>query len=356
MSGGDSGIHTHVIETERCGAVNVYVQGDIEAARKGDKESRPVFLTVHDIAKNHNSWVNFVYHPSMANVRERATFVHVDIFGQEDDAEDFTDATKFPSLEEIGEDLINVLDNLRIKYVIALGDGAGANLMVRFAAMHGPRCLGVVLINPTASPAKFMDKFKEKLSNRLKDTQTATENYLLVHKFGQELDEEEKKNEEVVKAFEEYKERLRAAKLNFKNAKFYVDSFMKREDITPKVKAIDVDMMLVAGAKSPYVLAMEHMFTFTNKTKTSILKIDDTADVLEEAPGKLANSLLLFCKGLGWLTSLATAGYDRQRSMSQSSTGSGSGAGGRRMSMEDYDRPNIRRLSLTGGNATPSDD
>lgn len=39
---GDNTLHCHVIETERCGSVNVYVQGDIEQARKGDKGGHPV--------------------------------------------------------------------------------------------------------------------------------------------------------------------------------------------------------------------------------------------------------------------------------------------------------------------------
>ncbi len=53
-----------------------------------------------------------------------------------------------------------MLDNLRVKMVIGLGDGAGANIFARFAAIHGPRCLGVVLINPTSTPATFMEQFK----------------------------------------------------------------------------------------------------------------------------------------------------------------------------------------------------
>ena len=61
---------------------------------------------------------------------------------------------------QIGEDLVNVMDNLRVKMVIGLGDGAGANIFARFAAMHAPRCLGIVLINPTPAVATFMEKFK----------------------------------------------------------------------------------------------------------------------------------------------------------------------------------------------------
>jgi len=90
-------IHEHVIETERAGKLNVYVQGSLEQARHD--ASHAVFLTVHDIGKNHHSWLNFIYHPSMNNIRERAVFIHVDVLGQEDDAPDLTDPTKFPSMQ-----------------------------------------------------------------------------------------------------------------------------------------------------------------------------------------------------------------------------------------------------------------
>uniref|UniRef100_A0A2H1WZT2 SFRICE_013373 n=1 Tax=Spodoptera frugiperda TaxID=7108 RepID=A0A2H1WZT2_SPOFR len=55
--------------------------------------------------------------------------------------------------------------------------------------------------------------------------------------------------------------------------------------------------------------------------------------VWEESPAKVAQSLLLFCQGQGLLTSLPPPGVERRMS--------------RAMSMEEYDKPNIRRLSLT---------
>ena len=85
---------------------------------------------------------------------------------------------------------------------------------------------------------------------------------------------------------------------------------------------------------------METIFGYCDKSKTSMLKVDDVANIMEEAPGKLANSILLFAKGLGWLTSLSLPNVSRRSSLDS--------AGGRRMSMEEYDKPNIRRLSLTG--------
>lgn len=50
-------------------------------------------------------------------------------------------------------------------------------------------------------------------------------------------------------------------------------------------------------------------------------------------PAKVAQSLLLFCQGQGQLTSLSLPGVERRMS--------------RAMSMEEYDTPNVRRLSLT---------
>lgn len=80
----------------------------------------------------------------------------------------------------------------------------------------------------------------------------------------------------------------------------------------------------------------------------------------------MAQSILLFCKGQGQLTSVVMPGVDRNRAFSTSSGGStgGEGAGpnghvlgsrrmSRGMSMEDYDTPNIRRLSISPNDQLP---
>ena len=79
----------------------------------------------------------------------------------------------------------------------------------------------------------------------------------------------------------------------------------------------------------------------------------------------MAQSILLFCKGQGQLTSVVMPGVDRNRAFSTSSGGSNEAANGhppaasanrrmsRGMSMEDYDQPNIRRLSLSPNEQVP---
>ena len=58
-------------------------------------------------------------------------FVHVVLPGQEAGAGSLEDSFKFPSMQEVGEDLVSVLDHLNIPLVIGMGEGAGANILAR---------------------------------------------------------------------------------------------------------------------------------------------------------------------------------------------------------------------------------
>ena len=57
----------HVVILEKCGPVDVYVEGDLEKLR----DSENIFLTVHDIGSSYLSWKKFTANPDMADVRTR---------------------------------------------------------------------------------------------------------------------------------------------------------------------------------------------------------------------------------------------------------------------------------------------
>jgi protein NDRG1 len=329
------GLSHHVVPTERCGALNVYVEGDLNTAYK-DKDSKCVFLCVHDVGLNHESIKKFMDHDSFDEIKRRTVIVYVDIPGHESGAADIAES-KFPTIQEIGEDLVTVLDQLRIRYVIGLGDGAGANIMARFGMMHVTRCMGVILLHPTSNKdsmtATFMTKFKK--------IKPSAENLAVFRKFGHKLDnvvDEEG-------ALDAFASQL-GKDLNRKNMKLYLDAYAKRRDITSHLASnLKCDALIVVGSKTSHVLAAEHMHTNMDKTRSSFLKIDDVGYVLEEAPCKLSNCILLFIKGLGWLTSINLPGVERRRSVDDQ----GNAIRQRSISMEDYDKPNIRRLSISSG-------
>lgn len=338
----------YVINTDNHGELHVTVQGDLS-----QQEKRAVFMTVHDLGCNHNSFQEFVNSPCMTEIKERSCFIHIDVPGHEDDAGPLPDTYQFPSLQALGEDLITVLDFLHVKYVLGLGEGAGANVLARFGIAHPTRCLGLILINCTGSAATVLETFKNKfISWKGNEVAQSAEDFLMYHKFGHQLVGDNPDKEKIVA---EYQHRLRGA-LNSKNVGLYVKAFMSRKDLS--LKSCKLDILLITGMLSPYATVVEKLHRDLNKEKVTMLKIERAGDVLADAPAKVAQSILLFCKGQGLLTSVIMPGVDRSRAFSTSSGGSNdSGAGGRRlsrgMSMEEYDKPNIRRLSVTVNNETP---
>ncbi|XP_041673686.1 uncharacterized protein ZK1073.1 isoform X6 [Drosophila eugracilis] len=332
------------ISTEKCGDLTVIVQGDLS-----QQEKRAVFITVHDLGCNHNSFQEFVSSPCMTEIKERSCFIHVDVPGHADNAEALADSFPFPSLQALGEDLVTVLDYLHVKYVIGLGEGAGANVLARFGLAHPSRALGLILINATGSAASVVQSFKNKfISWKSDEVAQSAESFLMYHKFGHVMEQIVGENPDKDKIVAEYQKRLHRS-LNSKNIGLYVKAFMNRKDLT--LKGCKVDVILITGMLSPYASMVEKLHRDVEKEKVTILKIERAGDVLADAPGKVAQSILLFCKGQGLLTSVVMPGVDRGRAFSTASSGSFEGANGSRrlsrgISMEDYDKPNIRRLSI----------
>ncbi|XP_026328253.1 uncharacterized protein ZK1073.1 isoform X4 [Hyposmocoma kahamanoa] len=342
----EKGVHKYVVSTDRSGDIHVHVQGVIPRHGQGDlsqQDKRCVFLTVHDLGTNHSSIVDFVNSPAMTEIKERSCFIHVDVPGHEESSPDLPDSYQFPSLQTLGEDLITVLDFLHVRYAVGLGEGAGANVLARCGLAHPRRLLGLLLVNCTASTSSVADAFRTRFSRwRGTDISQSEEDFLIYHKFGhvsfedhldykyQQINSDSCEVGEKERLLTEYRSRLRG-NLNTHNIKQYVRAFINRKDLV--LKGCQPDILLITGMLSPYASVVEKMYKELDKEKVTILKIDRVGDVLAEAPAKVAQSLLLFCQGQGLLTSLPPPGVERRMS--------------RAMSMEEYDKPNIRRLSLT---------
>ncbi|GIY48958.1 uncharacterized protein ZK1073.1 [Caerostris darwini] len=324
------------VETPNCGTIKCHVQGDLDKA-----ENKAVFLTVHDIGSNHHNFYTFVNHPTMIEIKQRSVFIHIDVPGQEDHASDFANDFNFPTIQQLGEELNIVLDHLKVKLVVCFGEGAGANVLVRFALAYPARVLGLILIHCVPFGAGVMEYFKDRFMNwKLQSVgmNASTEQYLVLHRFGAQLEVAENKD----KLIQEFTENLKK-RINARNLRRYVESYMVRKDIMGLIELHlkGMDVLLVAGAKSAHTQAVSNMYMKMDKQKTSFLKVDSAGDVLMEAPEKLSQSLHLFVKGLGFLTSVALPGVERHHGIYGHKT---LGAVGRRptLSMEDYDIPRPR--------------
>lgn len=66
-----------------------------------------------------------------------------------------------------------VLDFLQVRYVVGFGEGAGANVLARFALANPSRVLGLILINCTGSAATVLDNFKTKVGRKISKAKIA---------------------------------------------------------------------------------------------------------------------------------------------------------------------------------------
>ncbi|CAG0922133.1 unnamed protein product [Notodromas monacha] len=248
----------------------------------------------------------------------------------------------FPTLQVLAEDLVTVLDFLHLKYAVLIGEGAGANVATRFAMAYPARTLGVILIHPTSTVAGIMENVKDKFINwqltNVGMTPTA-EQYLVYHRFGESQDADQ-----IALYSKTY--------LNHPSNK----ASTARTDVSHSLKEkLEADALLITGAKSSYKHSVSTMLSNMNPAKSQMIQIEGVGDALNEAPEKVSQSLLLFAKGLGLLSSVTMVGVERQRTFSSGSNASDDGnpacipRRNRSMSMEEYDRPNLKRLTSREG-------
>jgi pimeloyl-ACP methyl ester carboxylesterase len=281
-------------------------------------------------------------------ITERAAFVHVVVPGQETRAPDLEPDFEFPTMEELSLSLLSVVDELRISQVIGLGSGAGANILCRFALKNPSRLHGLIGFHPTASSPTMVKKVKDWFTNlHFEETDShsdQTDKYLVYHKFGHYVNVDD----DTVTAIEEFKNRLHRD-INPKNLTLYVLSYMRRNEILDQIRDyLKVDSLLIVGGRSSLLKESEKMFKEAKVNAASMLKIEGIGDVLNEAQDKAADAILLFCQGLSLLPTV-----ERQGSRTVS-TSQGEEDGEeprckspvRRLSMQELDIPNIRRLSL----------
>lgn len=279
------------VET-KYGIITAHVQGDLEQV-----ENRGVFLTVHDIGSNSRSFLDFTEHPIMSAIKMRSLFIHVDLIGQQDNQQDLPDDFEYPPIKTIGEELlVEVLDKLKIKLIVGIGEGAGANILVRFANKYHSRVLGLVLIHLAPAGVGVLERLKNQISTgKRRFSEFSAENIVELHRLGdtsgrsgQSSPPPQSEQQQLMPLYSN-----RVNSMNAKNIKRYAISYMNRKEL-PLLK--DMDILLVAGSRSPYLNGTQKYFAQCDKEKTSFLKVDHVVDCLTEAPEKLAKSILLFVK------------------------------------------------------------
>lgn len=293
-------------------------------------QQRCYIMTVHDLGCDYSTFTEFISCPEMRSLKERVIWLHVDLPGQEANAADLS-ITKYPTMPDLAEELLLILDHFKINKVVCLGEGCGANVVTRFAMKYPQRCAGVALVHPTGSTASVFQQFKERLASLL-PVRSSAEAYLIWHRFGRS-----NQTDQLVQAnIKEFQQKF-FARRNPRNLDLLIDAFLNRSNITEKLDDLKVDVLIAYGKKASLSNETKKFYKALYETRKNnkqllvncpLLEVEEMGDVIGESPDRLAIALQFFLQGCGLLTAMPMKNELK-----------GLGRLSRAFSMEEFDKP-----------------
>uniref|UniRef100_A0A4D5R9Z9 Protein NDRG3 n=1 Tax=Scolopendra viridis TaxID=118503 RepID=A0A4D5R9Z9_SCOVI len=286
------------VETTNGSTLLVAVQGD---------RSKPAIITYHDIGLNHTScyqaFFNFVDNKILL---QNFCVYHINAPGQEEGAANLPEGYEYPSMDQLADMIINVMEFYGLKRVIGFGVGAGGNILSRFALSYPEKIDALILVNCVSTKAGWIEWGYQKLnSSHLKTkgmTQSAMD-YLMWHHFGKLTEE---RNHDLVQAYKQYFEK----NVNAYNLALFIDSYIKRTDLgiireldpqkKKNARMIKCPVMMITGNSSPHVDDTVTMNGRLDPVNSNWMKLQDCGHVLEEQPAKVSEAIRLFLQGQGY--------------------------------------------------------
>merc|ERR1739838_1014181 len=137
-----------------------------KVVRQGAVTNRHKLITVHSIGLN--AFSNFgplLNCEFMEPVATNYCVYHIILPGQDDNAKLLGDRFVYPSLDHLAEAIPKVLQQLNLKSAVFLGDGAGSNILTRFAVSNPMMVDGLILVNPMVDVVGNFSWLGEKIAN-----------------------------------------------------------------------------------------------------------------------------------------------------------------------------------------------
>jgi len=275
-------------------------------------------LTVHDLGFDNLQFDDFINSKQMCGLRNRTIWLNVNLPGQEMDAAEMS-IQKYPSMEELADELVTVLDYFKLPQVVLLGEGVGATICTQFAIKYPTRCYGLMCIEPKVSSATVIQSLKFKVQNFSftrqqsieKKEKKETEEKAAAVVESQAVNENESFHLQPVNntTHEKFKNR------NVKNLALFTESFLNRTNLIDNVSKLQCDTLVATNKNSTGYSESKKFYRAINESKktnltslvnTPFIEIDseNTGRILENSTEQFATSVQYFLQGIGLLSAM----------------------------------------------------
>lgn len=282
----------------------VLYSSKLKVIQRGDSTKKNTFITVHNVGLN--GFSNFgplLSSEFMEPVANNYCIYHIILPGQEDGAPLLGDRFVYPSMDHLADAVPKVLQHLNLKRAVFLGDGAGANILIRFAIKNPTFVDGLILVNPTVGVVGNLSWLGEKISN----FNTPVSDQLMHYRFSPS------EMEMRPHLFESHRQHL-VNVMNMQNVQQFFAEFERRTQV-PIYRPYDPNMLdtctlrcqtlVMVGDDSPFVEDTVEVNSRLNPQKTHFLKMADAGGMLlEEELFKVSEAIVFFLQGLGQIPSV----------------------------------------------------
>jgi pimeloyl-ACP methyl ester carboxylesterase len=142
------------------GSVSVVVYGDQE---------KPALITYPDVALNYMSCFQglFLCPEAVSLLLHNFCIYHISPPGHEFGAAPVCSNDPSPSVEDLADQILEVLNFFSLEAVMCMGITAGAYILSLFAIKHKERVLGLILISPLCKAPSWSEWFYYKVVSNL---------------------------------------------------------------------------------------------------------------------------------------------------------------------------------------------
>jgi pimeloyl-ACP methyl ester carboxylesterase len=223
---------------------------------------------------------------------------HIDAPGQQEGAVKFDTSFHFPTIEQLSQQLSEVISHFKIRYFIGLGVGAGGTILLQYAVTNPSMVRALVLVGcPVQNVGLWRRPYWNTLTLTLQSFGVSNwvKNQFIDRWFSSKT---KSSNAELIQI---YKNELEKRQAN--NLVKFVQSYLHRPNLVPKLKQLTCKILAFCGKESTYIDELVELGSHQNINPSLVntLAVEDAAGLLTvERPDFITEPFKLFLMGLGY--------------------------------------------------------
>ncbi|PIN07221.1 NDR1 protein [Handroanthus impetiginosus] len=281
----------HTVRTSS-GSISVIVYGDPD---------KPALVTYPDLALNHMSCFQglFFCPEAAALLLHNFCVYHISPPGHELGAAAISDDYSVPSVDNLADQILEVLNYFRLGAVMCMGVMAGAYILTLFAMKYRKRVLGLILVSPLCKAPSWREWLLNKVMSNLLyyyGMCTLLKEFLLSRYFSKEVrGTAEVPESDIVQACRRLLDERQST-----NVLRFLQAIDRRPDITDGLKTLKCRTLIFVGDNSPFHSEALHMIAKLDKRCSALVEVQACGSmVTEEQPQAMLTSMEYFLMGYG---------------------------------------------------------